>query len=560
MRETELKANKAGSYDRNIGFHRAKSGRRPTQPKFCLGKNKRVACERLNKIAAIWRRIEQAPIHPTGKPAWDELSLKIAKAIAAGKAQFLVEAIQEDAYQYAQFVEGISTCFPEITIRPSDAELYRAGKSDEQDTRAITEDLEVNMLTLAADIKTAVLEGPGNDKKYIDLLGDQTLHEALDAYSVKIAKEKFDVSEAAVNDTGKTKQNMIKQIKSYVANTPLSSLDDVESVDRVFGTLRQRPITHRYKTPMKAKSASNLIGELVQFFDLLHTSKKWSWREPADYHRISHRPLVLEGDEVAEAEDIPTYSIKQIGTLLEYATPLERLLVLLAINCGFGADQIGRLRIAEVKEKNGVHYIRRVRKKKRVQGMHRLFDATFAGIKWATKGREELLSGHVIVNRRGNPLWRKTKGGNRARDIPNAWYRLLDRIQEDIDDFPRYGFNTLRDTSANLIRRIAGAELASIHLTHRHQSRDRNLRRYTNPPWKELFKAQRKLERKLATVLETEGDPWADREHQYLSQGQIKKMKSLAEQGTPVSQIANEVGVAKSTVYRWLGSRKQVES
>ncbi|WP_417737017.1 helix-turn-helix domain-containing protein [Rosistilla oblonga] len=556
MRETELKANKAGIYERNIGFHPAKNGRRPTQPKFCIGKNKRAARERLEKIAAIWRRIEQAPIHSTGKPAWDDLSLKIAKAIAAGKPEYLVEAIHDDAYQYARFVEGISSCFPEIVIRPSDAELYTAGKSDEQDTRKATEDLEVNMLTLAADIKTAALEGPGNDQKYIDLLGDETLHEALDAYSAKIAEEKFDVSEAAVNDTGKTKQNMIKQIKSYVPNQPLSSLEDYEAVNRVYGILRQRPITRRYNTPMKTKSASNLIGELAQFFDWLHTSKNWDWREPTDYRRISRMPLTLEGDGDEEADDVPTYSVRQIGTLLEYSTPLERLLVLLAINCAYGADQIGRLRIGEVKEKNGIHYIKRVRKKKRVKGLHRLFDTTLSGIKWATLGRENQRSDHVLINGGGNPLWRKTKGGNRARDIPNAWYRLLDRIQIDIKDFPRYGFNSLRDTSANLIRKIAGAEIASIHLTHKHQSRDRNLRRYTNPHWKELFKAQRKLEYRLREPLSKVDASWNDREHQYVSQSKIRKMEALAQQGIPVSQIARDVGVARTTVYRWIRSTK----
>jgi hypothetical protein len=308
---------------------------------------------------------------------------------------------------------------------------------------------------------------------------------------------------------------------------------------------------------MARKTAANLIGELGQFLEWLHTSPKWEWRQPLDHHKISRRPLELEADGDHETKDVPTYTVAQLKTLFEYATPLERLLILLAVNCAYGADQIGRLRIGEVIERNGRHYIKRVRKKKRGKRIHRLFAATVEGIRWAPRGREDQKSAHVLINGEGNPLWRKTKGGNRCKDIPNAWYRLLDRIEQDHPTFPRHGFNTLRDTSANMVRRIAGGEVASIHLTHRHQSRDRNLRRYTNIPWKKVFKAQRILERKLAEVFTLPDDPWQDREHQYVTQAQIKKMRAMSKEGKPVAQIAREVGVAKTTMYRWVGPQKK---
>lgn len=110
-----------------------------------------------------------------------------------------------------------------------------------------------------------------------------------------------------------------------------------------------------------------------------------------------------------------------------------------------------------------------------------------------------------------------------------------------------------------MVRRIAGEEVASIHLTHRHQSRDRNLRRYTNIPWKKVFKAQRILERKLAEVFTLPDDPWQDREHQYVTQAQIKKMRAMSKEGKPVAQIAREVGVAKTTIYRWVGPQKKAD-
>jgi hypothetical protein len=341
-------------------------------------------------------------------------------------------------------------------------------------------------------------------------------------------------------------------LKTYlIPNRPLSSLTDFAAVDQLFAVIRRRPVTFRYQKPMAKKTASNLIGELGRFFDWLHKSPEWDWRKPPEFSEISRSPFELESDLEAESKEVPTYTVAQLRTLFEYGTPLERLLILLGINCAFGADQIGRLRIGEIVEKKGVHFIMRVRRKQKVRGIHRLFAATVEGLRWAMKGREDQKSAYVLVNGKGRPLWRKTSGGNRSKDIPNAWNRLLDRVCEDQPDFPRYGFNTLRDTSANMVRRLAGPEIASVHLTHRHQSSDRNLRQYTNVPRKKLFKAHQRLERKLATVF-TVQDAWKDREHQYISQRTIKRIRDLHEQGLPVGKIAQQTGVSKATVYRWI--------
>jgi hypothetical protein len=197
-----------------------------------------------------------------------------------------------------------------------------------------------------------------------------------------------------------------------------------------------------------------------------------------------------------------------------FATPLERLLMVLGLNCAYGADQAGRLKIGEIQEKNGRWYIQRVRRKQKVKGVHRLFRVTVEGVHWAMRGRENQNLAYLIVNGKGHPLWRKTRSGRRCRDIANAWHRLLDRVCEaekkENRQFPRHGFNTLRDTSADMIRRIGGGEVASAHLTHQHQSGDKNLRRYTNVPWKTVFKAQRRLEKKLATVFNGVTKPFFD--------------------------------------------------
>lgn len=544
MRQRDLTPDRDGYYRRNLGFVR---GRR-SQPKINLGTAKRAAQERLAKIAAIWQRIELEAASEDTPPIWDDLSLAIAKAIGEGRGEYRVEPLSDDPDQYIRLVAAAAKEYPEITILPANERLYQSGLEHEARLNKVGRE----MLVMAQELKDVVLEDTRNKAKFADLLNEQMLHQALDAYGEWIKVEKFDQSEGATNDTGMTRRNMVKQLKRHLApDTPLSSLSDYHSVDQLFGILRKRPVTDRYGKTMARKTASNLIGELGRFLTWLHKSPEWTWRKPDDYSEISRTPVELESDVASETKEVPTYTIAQLRTLFEYATPLERLLIALGLNCAYGADQIGRLRIGEIHRKKGVYYIRRVRRKKKVVGIHRLFKVTVEGLQWAIQGREEQENAHVLLNSKGHSLWRKTKGGNRCKDIPNAWYRLLERVCADDNGFPRYGFNALRDTSSSLVRRFAGQEMASLHLTHRHQSSDTNLRRYANAPWPKLFKAHRSLEKLLRKVFAIE-NPWSDRVHQYVSQQSIRRMRELRKQDVPVAQIAREVGVAKTTVYRWV--------
>lgn len=88
----------------------------------------------------------------------------------------------------------------------------------------------------------------------------------------------------------------------------------------------------------------------------------------------------------------------------------------------------------------------------------------------------------------------------------------MKRVRVDFPEFPVLPFNSLRDTSANMIRQVAGEEVASLHLAHKHQSKDENLGRYTNPVRKRHFRAIRVLERKLESVFAAAGPtPWSRR-------------------------------------------------
>ena len=233
---------------------------------------------------------------------------------------------------------------------------------------------------------------------------------------------------------------------------------------------------------------------------------------------------------------------------------MERVFVLLALNCAYGADQTGRLRVNHLHLKEDGHsYIRRIRRKKKTRSIHLLWRPTVDALKWALQQRKNNPSPILLLNESGGPYWYKTAKGDRSQQIPNAWYRLLARIKKDHAKFPGYGFNSLRDTSAQMVRDLAGEETASLHLAHKHQSRDENLGRYTNPARKRHFRALRKLESKLQEVLAVLGpDPWTRPAKNYIGLEKIKQIKEMHAQGTPIMVIARTLKVSQGTVYRHL--------
>ncbi|MGA2255436.1 MAG: helix-turn-helix domain-containing protein [Thermoguttaceae bacterium] len=558
MRERNLRPDKNGIIWRNLGWKKTRTGQR-SQHKFNLGTNKKEAQARFAILKRLWQSLEE---REGEKATWTDFALAMGTALASGKTEVEIDrpkltierdgVVIESCYRsdadYAREVNSARDRYPFIKIVPAVLEAYQRG---------------VDRLAAEASGNLERLEEEASrHKRVLTELGKpipgEMLHDALDDYIVWIKAEYFDRAEGHVSDSGMTKIRQVKTIRSYLENVPLAMLD-FSGVDRVFGYFRKRPLSKRSGDPMTAKSCRHYIGEIDRFFCWLHLSASYPWRKPQDYEFIRKKPDELEGDVEAATQEIPTYTIDQLAILNEYATPIERVFFLLGVNCAFGSDQSGRLKIREVRlSEDGSSFIRRVRRKKKVKGTHLLFKQTVQAMKWALERRkqqqpEPTPTSFLLLNDRGQPYWRKTKGGNRCRAIPKIWYDLLDRVRVDHPDFPRHGFNTLRDTSSNMIREIAGEEVTSMHLTHKHQSEDRNLGSYSNPPLKRLFRAQRKLELKLQPVFDAAPkEPFAPQMRAYTPRKTVKQIQKMKDEGASVSEIARSVNVARTTVYRHL--------
>ena len=532
MRQTKLKPTKRG-YVRNLG--RLASG---SQAKFYLGHERSAALARLSQITTLWQQVEERQRERTvEKPVWDEESLRAARAIEKG------ESFSVSPHQFSTGFEQAEKYFARINAlqqagaraEPSEAFKYEVGRRD----------LVGGIENAHDDLSRAI--GKPNAT-------GQTLHQALRAYQDSIRKE-YEQPDGAITDNANSK---IRQTKTLIATLPDCDLGELDyaGCDSKFAVFRKKPISKKYGKPMSRKSCQNYIGEFGRFFRWLHISKDWRWRYPEDFALISRNVVETDDDVEREAEDVPTFTLEQLKIINEYATPKERIFVLLGLNCAYGADQSGRLRIKHLRLDHNVPHIRRVRRKKKILSMHALWAQTKEGLQHFLDTRQESDSPFLLLTENGLAYWRLTKGGNRAQVIPRLWNDLLDRIEKDHPTFPRYAFNTLRDTSANEIRKIAGAEIASIHLAHKHQSKDENLGRYTNPIRRKHFRAIKRLEEKWQAVFEAAPTPWEQPKKVYTSIATIKTIRTLKSQGVKSTEIAKQLGISTATVYRHLEKKE----
>lgn len=514
MNQTDMTRTARG-YIRNIGPKGAAE-------KFYLGHDKRAAEAKRDRILALWKGIEDRHGSRPGKPAWDASTLSEAKAIAKGENPLIGKPDYEPADAYFTRVQLIGGT-------PALPDVYEAGRNDR--------------LNALRDAQQG-LAGPERDSSRVT---GQTLYGAIAAYQAWV------MVEYSASDNAKTKVDQMKTVMDYVPNCDLGDLG-YKSCDEVFGTFRRRPVGKRYRKPMSRKSCSNYIGEIGRFFRWLHLSEDWNWRKPQDFSEISRTPKERDEDKEKAGEDVPTYTRVQLEILNKYATPIERVFLLLGLNCSYGADQAGRLKIGHIHLNGKVNYLKRTRIKSGVKSIHLLWNQTVEALQWALDRRESHDPGDILLlTAKALPFFRKTDGGNNCGSIPRLWGRLLQRIKKDHPKFPMLPFNSLRDTSANFIRKIAGGEIASIHLAHMHQSKDENLRRYTNEPRKIHWRAIKKLERYLASIFTAAGpEPFGKKIRATIGINKVERIGELRREGMKAPEIASTLHISQATVYRYL--------
>ena len=529
---------KDGRFVRNLG----PSG---GQQKFYLGRDERDALLRVAQLEKLWdwRRESCRMLEET--PAWDDVSSAVGKSIASGDRVVVLD-IDAPPELAVGIISEIRDAVPQLEIRLSNQQAQQGG---EEFFRAEAE-------------KHADLA-----KRFTLREGNQTLAEAIDAYIESLKEnEEYKLEGGLLTEWG---QGKIRQIEFVSQHTPANQLGDFdnEQIDKIIGFFASRRPQSRHKKPISRSYAKALIKEFRQFIRWLHSSKDFHWRKPDDYEVRSQRIKVNEDERDFLTPFVEVYSTAELATLWLYATPWERCLMILALNCGFGMAEIGTLRKNEIfleqphqfgevlgiEGKDDASWIRRVRAKTNCYGDWILWDETVTAINWINEHRPNSDLPYVVVTQNGRPL---KEDGKRNSRIANIWASLTKRIQQDDSEFEKRSFNKLRKTSSNSIRRKCGDDIAELFLSHGSPlSNHQHLGNYTNPRLAVLHEGIEWYRESLQSVFSKVTEPFPEREKKggaNISLGRIQMIHELHDKGMPIDLIAKKVNVSKETVRRRL--------
>lgn len=598
-RRTAWKPDHSGQYPKQIGWKLSGSGKR-VQHKFRLGSHQREAERREARLRNLWDVIERrVSDFQFDGPLWSELTLDWAKQIAGGvyPPRIAIEP-GELARDYAHRVLALRHAFTGFPLDPADVSTFEIGLQQIQaDPRTNGEFIQTPSREHRLKPKDCPSVVDPADKKASDAplwlgpnevvlvrehstshspadqdSGDR-LHAALKAYEDYIRVDyarPIDENGTEVSDWGHTQLRQVKTLLAHHDDVALSQLD-LKGLDDLFGYWRRRPNKLGSDAPVTRDSAGNLIALLRRFLDWLHRNPDYDWRRPDDYDTLSTKVAKIQADRKGGLQQVDTFSIDELATLMEYGTPLERALLLLALNCGFGAREIATLEWGEVflrtahepalqkllgcQATDQDSFIKRYRHKSDVYGEWLLFPLTVQAIEWLRQRHADFgpqAKPLVVLNNRGQPYYRRTTSGNFNSQIPARLAANIHRANVDGHDVSRYSFGKLRKTAGNLVRRSADGEVAAVFLTHGQAVRQDDLADvYTNRPFGRLFETLREIQDELAPVFEAAGrDPFSPSAQAYTKKSVRDQIARLHVEGVSVAEIANEAGVSEATVYR----------
>jgi hypothetical protein len=552
-----LSRNVNGQYQRDIGWKRVGPGDY-RQHRFYLGRDRAQAHIRALQLEAVWDAVckawsrDRRPEEP--RPQWRPETLVIAQTVARGETAVRLDhrAGPDDEpdcdVDAVAWVYQLRKDFPMVTIDLEDLAAQQRGAAQLEQAAQQTDEKTIKFLRQ--------VEGAG-----------QTLFQALDAFAEHI-KATCLTANKRLSQTGVLRLRQVKQIKEHARDMPLTAFN-LQAIDLLLHCWRCRPLSKRTGRSMAVETVRDVLKRIREFLRWLHRNPAFAWRKPVDLEMVPVRIHLTQAELSARRSplQVKTYTVDQLATLYEVATPTVRLWMLLALNAGFGVAEIASLQVGEV-FLDEVHphfglsgsFIKRIRPKSRVYGEWKLWDATVAGLKWYKSVRPVSKETTLFLTGSGKPLAAPTKGNNRNLKIQNEWMLLQRKIKEDQPGWPCLSFNKLRKTGSDLVREVADGEVAGVFLCHSQTVRSDDLAGVCmNRNFPKLFKAQDAVAGLLAPMFGKVADPFpADyrprvarqRGRRYADDATINRIQELRGQGLRLKKIAELVGVPEGRV-RW---------
>ncbi len=591
-RKEEPTRDARGMYRRDIGWKPDDKGGY-AQHRFYLGRDRGEALLRCLQLERAWQAVERRweRDRRAGRPVWDDLTLQIAQAVARGEAVVRLAPPRRPLSldDYLSELHGLAPADPATEPLPASspggvAEAYRWLREREYRAGAARwlQDLQRDFPFARLELADEVIQSDGEQalgeerreavakaRRVLESegqpapAGGQTLHQALDAYAAWVRSNYRDPGRDGISPHANTMLTYVGLIKQHHADVALDCFGLAE-IEAVIAHWKHRPKTKRDR-PCSPETAKDVIKRVRHFLRWLHRSPAFRWRLPPDYETLPVRIPLTHQERSArlDPQQVQTYTLDELCTLYEYATPLERLLLLLGLNCGFGVAEVSTLLTTEIhlRQPHG-HYrrdgswVKRLRAKSSVYGEWSLWPETVAGLEWQMAGRGRTEHQALMLTRTGQPLSTPTRGNNRNQKIPNTWAKLLGRVRKDHPDFRRLSYNKLRKTAGNLVRRFSDGETAGVFLCHGQPVRaDALLDLYTNRQYDKVFAALDAVATYLSPMFARAAVPFpaadAKEERPSLSRGTISRIRQLRQQGHTVAKVAELLGVSEGTVRRY---------
>lgn len=558
-RKRDLSPDPEGRYRPYVGWKQGEDGVR-RQHRFNLGTDRKEAERRLAKIRELYE--ESLRVYDNGRlDVWSPLALSYAEQIARGKKRIDFPPLSPDAgytdtvAEYVQMLNFSRRCFPSLDLVPADPDLYAesARINDQIVARRLgeveREMKELDVLPTKHGLPRELIPG--------------TLHEALADYVALIPSQNAHPDTGDLKAYGNRRLERVGRFRKAHEDIPLYALNyDVGLA--MITHWRNRPEGMRGAT--SRDNARHHIGELLRFFRWLDTTEKYQWRMPRGLEHADRKIAKMDSERKISAVTKPVYSVDELAILNRHATPLERLVLYVGLNCAMGAAEMGRLEAGDIlldrrheyagslhfESSDDDSFIRFLRPKTDVFGEWLLWPETAAMLRWGLGRARRIGSKLLLVSEKGQP-WYNVAATNAQYKFANTWTRLLKRVRKSPShsNFRNLPFGTLRDTLPDVLRHVENDDLASLSLAHGSPFRgDSLLECYGNKPFGRLHKALRRLHDHFAPVFAAAPENPFEEGKTYLSIEVKQQIRAMLDEGGVPAEIARACGVSPMTVHR----------
>ena len=244
-----------------------------------------------------------------------------------------------------------------------------------------------------------------------------------------------------------------KRFASLILNGSVDRVGTSEHINAYFRSLEDLVIAKK----IKPEYANNLFGTFRMLIGWL-----------ADTEILKEYPRCLQRRSKTftfpvDRQKPKTVALEWVRKILDTASPRLKLCVLLTLNCGFGASEIGQLEKDEYDPKEGRIKHKRCKTKDSPNApevCYKLWTETKelldqAIVERANYPQRSASAKLLLVNTNGKPLWYEYVADGKPKKSDNIscdFRRLVTKLRESDPSVPSISYYQFRKTSASLIK------------------------------------------------------------------------------------------------------------